>query len=141
VIEKELTDALVSAAGAGGWSFGQFHVAPVWVDNEAGIRRGRHEWWIASEGGGGRAGQKEREALARELDRALAAVNEDYAAKRAGGGMDAPLARIVGPEVFETWMRDRGKWGGQNKMPRCRSDRVIADELARHSARGIANCQ
>ena len=23
----------------------------------------------------------------------------------------------------------RGKWGGQNKMPRCRSDRAIADEL------------
>jgi len=26
-------------------------------------------------------------------------------------------------------MRYRGKWGGQYKMPRCRNDRVVADEL------------
>jgi len=26
-------------------------------------------------------------------------------------------------------LRFHGKWGGNNKMPRCRSDRVIADEL------------
>jgi hypothetical protein len=27
-------------------------------------------------------------------------------------------------------MRFHGKWGGQSKMPRCRSDRAIADELS-----------
>jgi hypothetical protein len=37
--------------------------------------------------------------------------------------------RLVMPGVFEHWMRYRGKWGGQHKMPRCRSDRLIADEL------------
>jgi hypothetical protein len=26
-------------------------------------------------------------------------------------------------------MRNHGKWGGQSKLPSCRSDRVIADEL------------
>ncbi|MFZ9682042.1 MAG: hypothetical protein ACO3DQ_02390 [Cephaloticoccus sp.] len=34
------------------------------------------------------------------------------------------------PGIFESWMRAKGKWGGQNKMPRCRNDRAIADELA-----------
>jgi hypothetical protein len=34
------------------------------------------------------------------------------------------------PGVFEQWMRHRARWGGQHKMPRCRSDREIADELA-----------
>jgi hypothetical protein len=34
------------------------------------------------------------------------------------------------PGVFEHWMRSASKWGGQNKMPRCRSDREIADPLA-----------
>jgi hypothetical protein len=28
-------------------------------------------------------------------------------------------------------MRHHGKWGGQNKMPRCRSDRQVADQLAK----------
>ena len=35
------------------------------------------------------------------------------------------------PGVFEHWLTHRGKWGGQNKLPRCRADREIADELAR----------
>jgi hypothetical protein len=34
------------------------------------------------------------------------------------------------PGVFEQWMKKNGRWGGQNKMPRCRSDRLIADQLA-----------
>jgi hypothetical protein len=32
-------------------------------------------------------------------------------------------------------MRAQGKWGGQSKMPRCRSDREIADELAKLAQR------
>ena len=35
--------------------------------------------------------------------------------------------RLVMPGVFEQWMTHHGKWGSQNKMPRCRSDRLIAD--------------
>ena len=33
------------------------------------------------------------------------------------------------PGVFEHWMRYNKRWGGQHKMPRCNSDRKIADEL------------
>jgi hypothetical protein len=38
--------------------------------------------------------------------------------------------RLVIPGIFEYWMRQNGKWGGLNKMPRCRRDRQIDDELA-----------
>ena len=34
------------------------------------------------------------------------------------------------PGVFEQWMKKNGRWGGQHKMPRCRSDRQVADQLA-----------
>jgi hypothetical protein len=34
------------------------------------------------------------------------------------------------PGVFEHWLRFHEKWGGQHKMPRCRSDRLVADEFA-----------
>jgi hypothetical protein len=67
--------------------------------------------------------------MALELDHELKRLNEDYDAKRNGGALDAPFVRLVMPGVFEHWMRHHGKWGGDNKMPRCRSDRVIADEL------------
>jgi hypothetical protein len=61
-------------------------------------------------------------------------LNEDYEAKRRGGGLAGPVVRIVEPGLFERWLRTKGKWGGQNKMPRCRSDRQVADELAVLSA-------
>jgi len=35
------------------------------------------------------------------------------------------------PGVFEHWLRFHHKWGGQHKMPRCRSDRLVAEELAK----------
>jgi hypothetical protein len=68
--------------------------------------------------------------FAHDIDAALRALNDDYAAKRGGGGLHPPLVRFVQPGTFESWLRSKGRWGGQNKMPRCRSDRVIADELA-----------
>jgi hypothetical protein len=68
-------------------------------------------------------------AVAVELDRELALRNEDYEAKRQGGGLEPPRLQFVPPGTFERWMRERGKWGGQSKMPRCRSDRDVADAL------------
>ena len=50
-------------------------------------------------------------------------------AKRKGAGLAVPVVRIVQAGVFEQWKKANGRWGGQNKMPRCRSDRLIADAL------------
>ena len=128
VIEKELTDALLAAVDSG--RVGQFHVAPLFIDETAGRRRGRHEWWIADRLGGA----VQDEFLPARLDAELARMNEDYAAKRQGGGLDEPIVRRVPAEVFDHWMQRNGKWGGQNKMPRCRSDRQVADALAQISS-------
>jgi hypothetical protein len=126
VIEKELTDALLSACGRLGWTIANFHVAPVFPK---GRELGRHEWWIELSRGVP-AGEDAADALDAELQR----LNEDYEAKRRGGGLAGPVVRIVEPGLFERWLRTKGKWGGQNKMPRCRSDRQVADELAVLSA-------
>jgi hypothetical protein len=32
--------------------------------------------------------------------------------------------------VFRHWLRFHGELGHENKTPRCRSDRLVADELA-----------
>jgi len=127
VIEKELTDVLQTVGQRHGWNVANFHVAPVFVDSATGAQRGRHEWWIELKSAAGN-GADDR-AIAAELDRELARRNEDYEAKRQGGGLEPPRLQFVAPGTFERWMRARGRWGGQSKMPRCRSDRDVADAL------------
>jgi hypothetical protein len=128
VIEKELTDALTAVCRRHGWSIVNFHVAPLFVNSTVGQTRGRHEWWIELKPGTDK--NPSGPQLAAELDVELQRLNDDYEAKRLGGGLESPLVRLVMPGVFEHWLRFRGKWGGQNKTPRCRSDRLVADELA-----------
>ena len=127
VIEKEITEALLTVCRRNGWMIVNFHVAPIFVDSALGIARGRHEWWVELKPC--TLTTPTAAVMAVELDAELKRLNEDYEAKRNGGGLETPLVRLVTPGLFENWMRDHGKWGGQNKMPRCKSDRVIADEL------------
>ena len=127
VIEKELTDSLVAVCSPHGWSITNFHVAPAFSESNTGEIRGRHEWWVEL-----RPGTMQTPTgvvLASQLDAELRARNPHYELKRRGVGLEPPIARLVMPGVFEHWMRHHGKWGGQNKLPRCRSDRVVADEL------------
>ena len=129
VIEKELTDSLLAVCQRHGWSITNFHVAPQFINSAiVGQKRGRHEWWIELKPISLK--NPTGPVLSAELDIELQRLNDDYQAKRRGGGLEAPNVRLVMPGVFEHWMREKGKWGGQNKMPRCRSDREIADELA-----------
>ena len=131
VIEKELTDALTTVCARHGWQVVNFHVAPVFVNSLTGQKRGSHEWWLEL-----RAGSEVNPTgpvIAPLLDAELQRLNDDYDAKRKGGGLLPPTVRLVMPGIFEQWQRANGKWGGQNKMPRCRGDRQIADELAKYS--------
>jgi GH3 auxin-responsive promoter len=126
VIERELTDALATVCHEFSATPVNFHVAPLFPDPAAGRPLGRHEWWIELRG----AGTPAPGAFGAALDRALAARNDDYAAKRAGHGLELPLVRFTCAGVFEQWLKGAGKWGGQGKTPRCRSDRNVADQLA-----------
>lgn len=128
VIEKELTDALLTVCQRHGWTIGNFHVAPIFMNSLTGQARGRHEWWIELKSG--TVVTPTGPMMEAELDVELQRLNDDYEGKRKGGGLDPPTVRLVMPGVFENWMRHAGKWGGQSKMPRCRSDRQVADELA-----------
>ncbi len=129
VIEKEVTDALLHVCRRHDCTIGNFHVAPIFAHAATGQKRGHHEWWIELRSAG--TPNVTHAQLATELDCELQRLNDDYEAKRLGGGLARPSVRLVPPGTFEHWQRSHGKWGGQNKMPRCRSDRTIADELAR----------
>jgi hypothetical protein len=128
VLEKELTDALVSVCQHHEWTITNFHVAPLAAGSLTGNTRGRHEWWIEL-----RPGTHETPTgplLADYLDRDLSERSKTYAAKRELGTLEPPIVRLVMPGFFAHWLDFQHRWGGQQKMPRCRSDRQIADEFS-----------
>jgi hypothetical protein len=128
VNERELTTALMNVCRERAWKLTEFHVAPLISRNLAGQTRGRHEWWVELQAGS--VVNPTGPVLAAELDRALGQICPAYADSRKAGRLDAPFVRLVIPGVFAHWSRHRGTLGGENKLPRCRQDRRLADELA-----------
>ena len=127
MVEKEHTDTLISVCQRHKWTITNFHVAPLFDPPAAGRPTGGHEWWVELRR---RSTETPTGPVpAAEIHRELQELNADYAARRQGGGMAAPVVRLVMPGVFERWMRARDAWGGHHKMPRCRADRRIADDL------------
>jgi hypothetical protein len=119
LIGEEIDAAVSAGAAAVGGSIADFTVGPVFAED----RPGRHLYLIefSVPVAAGKA-----EEFARVLDRELSRRNVDYAEHRAGGyGMSAPQVIFLPPGSFAAWMKARGKFGGQNKVPR-----VIADAEA-----------
>jgi hypothetical protein len=65
--------------------------------------------------------------FAAALDAALAEQNADYRAHREG--MRSPRITAVTPGSFTAWMQERGKAGGQNKVPRVIADKALFGSL------------
>ncbi|MES2695129.1 MAG: GH3 auxin-responsive promoter family protein [Verrucomicrobiota bacterium] len=129
VAEREVSEALTTLCQRRDWSIVNFHIAPRFTSSErTGHHHGRHEWWVELKPG--TIATPTGPQMAAELDIELLRSNETYATKRKSGILDAPVVRLVMPGVFEHWLRFHNHWGGQHKVPRCRSDRIVADELA-----------
>lgn len=128
VMEKAVTDALLAVCRRHNWQIVNFHAAPLFADPYAGRREARHEWWIELQPG--TVETPTGPILGAALDGELQRLSPDYAAKRRGHALAAPVVRLVMPGVFGHWLKQHGEWGGPHRMPRCRSDRAIADQLA-----------
>ncbi|MDR2496020.1 MAG: GH3 auxin-responsive promoter family protein [Tannerellaceae bacterium] len=64
------------------------------------------------------------------LDKSLQQLNSDYEAKRYKEISLMPLQISVAPEgVFYNWLRQKGRLGGQHKIPRLSNSRLFIDEL------------
>lgn len=129
LLEKELTAALAHTCNRHAWRLANFHVAPKFTHSLTSPKRGSHEWWVEL-----RPGTIETPTgpvIAAELDQELQRLHQGYQSGRREGMLLAPTVRLVMPGVFEQWQREVGRWGGQYKTPRCRSDRQVADALAK----------
>jgi len=70
------------------------------------------------------------ETFAQSLDDMLCQSNDDYRTHRSGGfGLKPPDVIAVRPGTFAAWMKQRGKLGGQHKVPRVITDQALFGEL------------
>ena len=73
------------------------------------------------------------DAFRRVFDAELVRRNAHYQWFRAeGGGLALPELISARPGGFDSWMRSRGKLGGQNKVPRMDSSGKLTGELLEH---------
>lgn len=114
--------ALLEACRKTGARVNEYTVAPIFMD---GASRGAHEWVVEFD-----SEPSNIELFAEILDNELQLLNSDYKAKRTG---DATMVRLklnsVAKGTFYNWMCQRGKSGGQNKVPRLSSERKYVDHL------------
>jgi hypothetical protein len=87
--------------------------------------RGGHEWAIEFE-----QPPQDLEQFTSVLDHTMRALNSDYDAKRSTGlVLRSPVVHAMPKGSFHGWLKERGKLGGQNKVPRLCNDRVILEQL------------
>ncbi len=128
VSERELIDTVLAVCSRNGWHPVSFHVAPYSHRHAAGQTINTHEWWLELRTHTVKT--PTANVLGPEFDSELARRNSDYAALRANHTLGVPSVRLVMPGVFDQWTQAQHQAGRGSKMPRCRSDRVIADQLA-----------
>ena len=67
------------------------------------------------------------------LDQLLKEVNADYDAKRKDNlNIGFPKLTIAPQGTFQSWLKAKGKLGGQHKVPRLMNDRRIMNEILSH---------
>ncbi len=124
VIGQQVTQAVESAIRASGAHVTAFTVAPRFPDAVHMV--GGHEFVVEFESGP----PADLEPFAREIDRAMIALNNSYADKRRGGfGMVPPRVTPVPAGTFQAWLKVRGRFDAYRKVPVCREDRTCADEV------------
>ena len=99
-----------------------YTAAPVYFK---GNENGAHEWIIEFE-----KKPAEFERFIDLLDETLRHINSDYDAKRFKDlALRRPIVRKAPEGTFFNWMKERGKIGGQHKVPRLANDREYIDSI------------
>ncbi|MCC9136688.1 GH3 auxin-responsive promoter family protein [Pontibacter silvestris] len=126
VIVENAEVAITKACNATGAIISNFTAAPIYIESG---KRGGHEWLIEFE--------KEPDSLQRfthVLDDTLREINSDYDAKRQNDiALQEPVVHAVPQGTFMKWLKQKGKLGGQNKIPRLSNTREYLEEIKKVS--------
>jgi hypothetical protein len=122
VIVDNAENALQAACHKTGAIISEYTAGPVFMGEN---QKGAHQWIIEFE-----KEPDDKNKFARILDDSLKELNSDYEAKRYKDLTLEMLHLTIAPGgTFYQWMKNRGKVGGQNKIPRLSNDRKYLDEL------------
>ncbi|HEX2393925.1 MAG TPA: GH3 auxin-responsive promoter family protein [Bacteroidales bacterium] len=122
VIVDNADKALRIACDKTGVEIIDYTAAPVYMSDE---KQGAHEWVIEFE-----KAPDDLDYFTDLLDHALMSLNSDYEAKRYRNlTLDRPIIHSARPGTFYTWLREKGRLGGQSKVPRLSNERKYIEEL------------
>jgi len=126
LIGEEIEDAISTASYAISSSITDYSVGAVFPTNSSEL--GAHHYII--EFAESFPSEEQIAHFTEVLDNKLRERNEDYAAHRAEGfGLRAPIISVAPQGTFSAWMKNRGKLGGQNKVPRIINDQNLFQSL------------
>jgi hypothetical protein len=122
VIVENAEAAITRACDETGAIITNFTAAPIYMESG---KRGGHEWLIEFE-----KGPDSQQRFNELLDQTLREVNSDYDAKRHKDiALQEPIIHAVPAGTFINWLRQKGKMGGQHKVPRLSNTREYLDEI------------
>ena len=100
----------------------EFTVGPVFMED---ADKGAHEWVIEFV-----QYPDDMDRFNLVLDEKLREINSDYDAKRYHNlVLEKPIIKAVPKESFDGWLKQNGKLGGQNKIPRLSNNRTILEQI------------
>src|ERR1700754_652271 len=122
VIIDNAERALEEACAQTGAVIRDYTAAPVYF---SGDQCGAHEWLIEFE-----KKPAEFERFIDIMDETLRRINSDYDAKRFKDlALRRPIVRKAPDGTFFNWMKEKGKLGGQHKVPRLANNREYVDAI------------
>ena len=105
-----------------GATVSEYTVAPIFFK---GSGKGGHEWLIEFE-----KVPDDINQFNQVLDLNLQKINSDYEAKRYKSmALEQLRLRPLPKGTFHNWLKAKGKYGNQNKVPRLANDRQYVDEI------------
>ena len=122
VIGKEVEQAMLEACQAHNASVREFTVAP-----QVNPRKGElpyHEWFVEFE-----KSPVDVLSFARTLDKSLCQQNSYYYDLITGKILQPAIIKPLKADTFRSYMKAKGKLGGQNKVPRLSNDRSFIEGL------------
>jgi hypothetical protein len=100
----------------------EYTAGPIFMADGA---KGGHEWVMEFDQAPNNLAE-----FSADLDTALRSLNSDYDAKRYQNMVLQPLTlHVANKGTFYEWMKQRGKLGGQHKVPRLANGRDYLDEI------------
>lgn len=114
--------ALAVACAKTGASINDYTAAPIYFSDN---KNAGHEWLIEFE-----KAPENISFFAEALDNALKNANSDYEAKRYNDMvLRKPLVKSMPANTFYNWLREKGRLGGQNKVPRLSNSRNYVESI------------